>query len=804
MIRAVARRWADASLPRKLAVIAVLPVLCLVASTAAFLSVHQAQRAADAEFRRGQAVLAQLEELLRLVVDVETAGRGFAATGDASFLAPRDVARDRIPDLLHELERGLDDVLDGGAAGLGLADAANERIMRTDEVIAARAAGPVEPAQLARSLAAGQEAMDRFRTIVDELRLAVGDVVRAREAEVTRAFGRQLAIVVAGASVGTVGGLALAFLIARQLALRIAALAERGRRLERGEPLDAPGTAGDELGQLDRTLHAAAVLLAEREQAAEAARLVAVHASAAKSDFLSRVSHELRTPLSSIIGFGQLLLTDGQRPDVEAAAGQIVRAGRHLLELINEMLDLTQIESGRLPVSIEPVAVAELVESVVELMAPVAAAGSVEIEVAAGVDRATYVRADRQRLKQILLNLVANGVKYNRQYGLLHLRWDRDGGRVRVSVRDTGPGIPADKRDLIFAPFERLGAEATGLEGSGLGLALSRRLADAMAGTIGFDSVEGEGSTFWVELPAADGPTATTTAAPSAADAAVTVPPATSGTLLYIEDNLSNVRLVESILARRPGVELLAAMQADLGIDLAVHHRPGLVLLDLNLPDRPGEEVLGRLKAEPATRDVPVVVVSADATPGQIRRLLASGAADYLTKPIDLERFLEIVDGHLGGGIGPGPGARHVAGDARPPDAGPHAEGAAVEGGDQVATTPRVDERQLADLAQLDRQGGGIHRLVSVFASELASRLDELDTLAGEPPERRRAALHRLRGSVSTFGAARLAALIDRYEAVVAADGDRTAVAGVVAALRAEGDAVVAELERRFPPPDAG
>jgi CheY-like chemotaxis protein len=248
----------------------------------------------------------------------------------------------------------------------------------------------------------------------------------------------------------------------------------------------------------------------------------------------------------------------------------------------------------------------------------------------------------------VLLNLLGNAVKYNRDYGRVELGCRlMPNGRMRISVTDTGPGIAPDKLALVFTPFERLGADKTGIEGTGLGLALARGLVDAMGGELGIDSTLGEGSTFWIELDHVSAPIESIDAAPQQSPADTRVP---TQSVLYIEDNLSNVRLVERILAYRSHIRPIIAMQGDLGVELARQHQPNLVLLDLNLPDLDGEAVLARLKADPATRDIPVVVVSADATTRQIERLCASGAADYLTKPLDIEQFLRVVDEHLGEG----------------------------------------------------------------------------------------------------------------------------------------------------------
>jgi CheY-like chemotaxis protein/anti-sigma regulatory factor (Ser/Thr protein kinase) len=298
-------------------------------------------------------------------------------------------------------------------------------------------------------------------------------------------------------------------------------------------------------------------------------------------------------------------------------------------------------------VSIEPVRVDEVVNDAIDLVRPLANARSITFPTRVGGACTCHVQGDRQRLKQVLLNLLGNAVKYNRDHGRVELGCQHmPNGRIRISVTDSGPGIAPDKLALVFTPFERLDAEKSAVEGTGLGLALARGLVDAMGGELGVDSVVGQGTTFWVELDMVATPLAVLDSSHPDEPFDATRPQAR--TVLYIEDNLSNVRLVERILARRAHIRTIVAMQGELGVELAREHEPDLVLLDLNLPDIDGEEVLARLRSEPTNRDVPVVIVSADATTRQIERLLSSGATAYLTKPLDVDQFLRIIDEHLG------------------------------------------------------------------------------------------------------------------------------------------------------------
>ena len=384
------------------------------------------------------------------------------------------------------------------------------------------------------------------------------------------------------------------------------------------------------------------------EEGQRLARQAAEEANRAKSDFLSRMSHELRTPLNAVLGFAQLLETEDLDEDGHDSVKQILRGGRHLLDLINEVLDITRIETGTFQLSSEPVLAEAVVDDVLRLTAPLAEQQNIHLVRGASSGNGQHVLADYQRLKQILLNLIGNAIKYNRPGGTVAVSCEPvASSRLRIAVHDTGPGIRPEQRDQLFTLFERLGAEQTSIEGTGVGLALSRRLAEAMGGSVDVASTVGQGSTFWVELPIVEGPVERFERFQGPQEPAVREfePATTRAKVLYIEDNLLNLRLVNRILDDHPGIELITAMQGRLGLELAREHQPKLVLLDLHLSDVNGDEVLRQLRDDPATASIPVVVVSADATAAQMRRLLAEGASSYLTKPLDIQALRELLDG---------------------------------------------------------------------------------------------------------------------------------------------------------------
>jgi len=390
-------------------------------------------------------------------------------------------------------------------------------------------------------------------------------------------------------------------------------------------------------------------LVEQRTSALRDAQLTAERANNAKSEFLSRMSHELRTPLNAVLGFAQLLELNGLNEDQAQNVTQIRRGGTYLLELINEILDISQIESGRLSMSPEPVLVSEVIEAAINLVSPLAGERSVNLIASTDREPERFVFADRQRLKQILINLLSNGIKYNRNGGSVSVTcFEPRPGLLRIQVTDTGPGIPADKRELLFVPFERLGAEHSGVEGTGVGLTLSRGLAKAMGGRLEVDSSEGRGSTFWVEFPVVEDPAHKLDEEEAPArerdDDRLLV--------LHIEDNPANLALVERVLAQRPELALMHATRGRQGLEMALRDRPALVLLDINLPDISGTEVLKELRDDPRTEHIPVIVISADAMPRQMQLLLSAGASAYLTKPIDIRDLLGQIDEVIGSSVG--------------------------------------------------------------------------------------------------------------------------------------------------------
>jgi signal transduction histidine kinase/ActR/RegA family two-component response regulator/HPt (histidine-containing phosphotransfer) domain-containing protein len=390
------------------------------------------------------------------------------------------------------------------------------------------------------------------------------------------------------------------------------------------------------------------VLTESARRASREAQLEAERLNLAKSGFLSRVSHELRTPLNAILGFGQLLERDELEQGQRETLDQMLSGGRHLLAIVDDLLDLSRIEAGELRLSLEPVQVADAVAEAKALMGHAAGEAFVGLR-QRPVNVDLYVRADRKRLMQVLLNLISNAVKYNHRGGNVVIGVAQTQAGVRFEVVDTGIGISDDAMERLFTPFERLDAPSRGIEGTGLGLAVARGLVEAMGGTLGLSSEVGVGTTVWFELTRSSVEDTAMLRLGRPPSLAPPGPDEREGTLrtaisvLYIEDNPSNVRLVEKIFALASDIGLSVAREGARGLALAREQTPDLILLDLHLPDMSGEQVLSALLADPLTEGIPVVIVSADASPVQAKRLRGAGAAGYLTKPFDIDQLLAAV-----------------------------------------------------------------------------------------------------------------------------------------------------------------
>jgi PAS domain S-box-containing protein len=391
-------------------------------------------------------------------------------------------------------------------------------------------------------------------------------------------------------------------------------------------------------------------VLQEKNVELESAKSAAEKANLAKSDFLSSMSHELRSPLNAILGFAQLMESDSPpaTPSQKESIAQILQAGWHLLTLINEILDLAKVESRQVPLSREPVSLAEIMLECQGMIEPQAQQRGIKLAFPQ-FDIPYFVLADRTRLKQVLINLLSNAIKYNLKQGTVGVKCtESTPERIRVSIRDTGAGLNPEQLAQLFQPFNRLGQEAGGEEGTGIGLVVAKRLVELMGGLIGVESTVGVGSVFWFELISVAAPHLSM----EGGGAAEVVQPqvlreARLHTLLYVEDNPANLKLVEQIIARHSDISLLTAVNGNSGIEIARVSQPDVVLMDINLPGINGFEALKILRSDPATAHIPVIAISANAMPRDIERGLKAGFFRYITKPIKLNELMDALDAAL-------------------------------------------------------------------------------------------------------------------------------------------------------------
>jgi signal transduction histidine kinase/ActR/RegA family two-component response regulator len=642
-VHGLRRWWLDRSLRSKGLIVIAIPLIALFATTSASLVFQYSESHERSVGQNARNLTAAANVVLADMVNAETGIRGYAAVHDPLFLAPYNLTLTRI-----NADR---DSLQDAAGVVG-----DLRQNRAVDATTGQALASFARLRLAvsRGVSLGQLRlmMERQKTTMDLLRRQVASLTAGPTAVAGATHNQvdgQVTVInlldVAGLALGVLAGLAGVALFTSGIASRIRANALNADRLGAGERLEPAAAAGDEIGWLSGSLSRAEKLLASRATELTKAMNAAMSATQAKNSFLSSTSHELRTPLNSILGFTQLLEMSELSDEDADSVGRILGAGRHLLALINELIDIARIESGDLSLSLEPVLVRSVIEETSELMAPIAAERSIRI--IQHCHPALAVRADRQRLAQVLVNLISNAVKYNHRGGTISIsRQEGSTGQATIVVSDTGSGISPENLERIFVPFERLGAEQTAVEGTGIGLPLARALTDAMRGRLTASSVRGQGSVFTLSLPRA--PDAVHVPAPglvAVTRAAGPHPPAgASVSVLYIEDNPANVELVSRFLHSKPNTTLTSEASGQAGLERAVRDGPDIILLDLHLPDQHGEQVLSALKAEPATAAISVVVLSADASPGVIRRLLGGGGLAYLTKPIDLAELGELLD----------------------------------------------------------------------------------------------------------------------------------------------------------------
>ncbi|WP_232410875.1 ATP-binding protein [Methylophilus sp. 5] len=633
--------WQDLSLTTKGIVLNALPLTVLLASLALIFESEQQAALLERRVQNALQIQQDIQTLQTLLLEASTGVRDFLLTGNRQFLAGYESARQSMPHLLSSLEHNLDDRSQQHL--LQVIHPLVEKNLDDLAILASHSEDEADEALIGKFSSQGK-ALNQLRAHLNRMSLRESAIVNQDKKEVIYERKRNLRITLMAVIAGVVGSLIGVWLFTQTIVARVKTIRDSAIHLVKGEPLALPSISRDELGELTSELEHASQLLTQSAQEAHLARVDAEEASAAKSNFLSRTSHELRTPLNAILGFAQILENDLPEGRQKDSATLIHNAGQHLLKLINEVLDISRIESGDISMAMEVIALNNLLEEAYHYLKPLEKVRDITIE--KHFEPGLNVRADRQRLLQVILNLLANALKYGPENTSVTVSAYRQHGQIRVDVQDQGQGIPAALRSRLFTPFDRLGAERTVTEGTGLGLVLSKQLMDAMGGQIG---VAEDQSLFWISLPeseqAAQHPAQhTDTGTEIKIQAAATASQSVKRHILYVEDNHSNQALIEAIMSKHRHLKLHLAASLQESMVWLRDMQPDLLLLDLNLPDGSGESLIQHIQSSRSDlQATPIVILSADALPETMQRLNALGITHYFTKPLNVAAFNQLL-----------------------------------------------------------------------------------------------------------------------------------------------------------------
>lgn len=630
-------RWQDLSLSTKGIVLNALPLTVLLASLALIFESEQQAAALETRVQNALQIQQDIQTLQTELLEASTGVRDFLLTGNRQFLSGYTQAKTAMPTLLTSLEQKLDD-----EAQQQLLQVIHPLVQRNLEDLDALASNTANEANeaLIRKFSSQGVALNRLRAGLLKMSQREAGIITQDKMQVIQARQRNLRITLTAVLVGVLGSLIGVWIFTKTIVSRVRTIRDSAIHLVKGEPLALPSISRDELGQLTEELDHASQLLAASAHSADQARIEAEEASTAKTNFLSRTSHELRTPLNAILGFAQILENDLPEGRQKDSASLIHNAGQHLLKLINEVLDISRIERGDIALSMEAIALNPLLEEALHYIKPLGRVRDISIDAAFQPD--LYVHADRQRLLQVILNLLANALKYGPENATVSFIATQTEQRVMIEVHDEGAGIAPALRSRLFTPFDRLGAERTMTEGTGLGLVLSKQLMSAMGGEIG---IAEDKSIFWISLnavvPVHDTPSP---AFASPADNLHITPanrqiPTVKKHLLYVEDHASNRALMEAIMSKHRNYKLHLATSVQTAMIWLRDMQPDVLLIDLNLPDGSGEQLIHHAKSQTVLAKVPILILSADAMPDTLQRMQQLGITHYFTKPINVAAF---------------------------------------------------------------------------------------------------------------------------------------------------------------------
>lgn len=635
LLNYLAKKWQDLPLATKGIIVILLPLAVLLASLTSLY--HREQALTDLEDQLKIALQNQrdIETVHTKLLQASTGVRDYLLTGDKLFLTIFNRAKEQLPSILDKLEVQLE------------SQSQKDRIQAIgllvqENINSLNSLSQYDSEQASESLITEFKLqvrnLDKLRNELEYLSAQEALLVTDDQKKVKLQRQRNIRVTLLAAFAGIFGSLFAVWIFSGTIVKRVKLLRDSAAHLARAESLDLPSKSKDELGQLSDELDHASTLLAKNIYDATQARHEAEQANKEKSMFLSRTSHELRTPLNAILGFAQLLqeeLVPGKQKD---SVNMIRTAGEHLLKLINEVLDIARIESGEVILTLIPTPVNDLLEEAIHYISPL---GKIrDIQIVSDIQGELTALADRQKLLQVILNLLSNALKYGPVNSTVELKAYQKDNHIIIEVFDEGAGIPKALKQRLFTAFDRLGAEQSKIEGTGLGLALSKQLMIAMHGSI---HVADDKSLFWIELN-----TATLQEQPAHPSPMVTTQentplPKRKKTILYVEDNAGNRALVEAVIKRHLHLQLFCASTVREAKIMLSEIEPALIIIDLHLPDESGEVLVHYVKSRPNMANIPIIILSADAMPDTIKRLEQAGITRYITKPLDIAMFSQQV-----------------------------------------------------------------------------------------------------------------------------------------------------------------
>lgn len=631
----IVQYWQDLPLATKGVVVIMVPLTVLLASLTSLYSLEKKLSNLENQLKIALQNQRDIETVHTNLLLASTGVRDYLLTGDKQFLNNFDSAKKQLPTILVKLGKKLESQ-DQKTRIENINHLVDQNLEKLDYL--SKDESDVASEELIQQFKLQVSSMAALKTQIDYLQKQEAQLVSEDQNQIKQERQRNFRINLIAAASGILGSILAVWIFSGTIVKRVKLLRDSAAHLARAEALDLPSSSKDELGQLSEELEHASSLLAENTRDTTQARKEAEQANKEKSMFLSRTSHELRTPLNAILGFAQLLEVELENDKHKGHVNMIKGAGEHLLKLIDEVLDIARIESGETNLVLKPITINDLLAEAIQYIAPL---GKIrDILIKDEIDAHLVAMADRQKLLQVVLNILSNALKYGPFNSTVLVSAYKKNNNIVIEVLDEGPGIPETLKERLFTAFDRLGAEQSKTEGTGLGLALSKQIMLAMQGSI---HVANEKSLFWIELQATENMPEQSTASHQTLTTNKTQTTMGKKQIIYVEDNISNRALVEAVIKRLPNLKLHCTTTVKESKELLNAISTDLVIVDLNLPDESGEVLVSYIKSHQTLNHLPIIILSADATEETIERLKKTGIDSYMTKPLNIADFSQTV-----------------------------------------------------------------------------------------------------------------------------------------------------------------